>query len=258
MTRLLSDAMAYTAPPIRLATVLLMVEVVAAYLRGTASVAYFARGYLYSTGNVRARFGLLLIALLLTFCLTAVQTYSFLVLKLARMDPENPLYDVNVVLSFVGPLLFAYAVLRHKVVDLGFVLNRTLVYGAVSVIMLSAFALTEWAVGHVLEPSGRGENEAVDAVIAVLVTLSFTRVHAFVERYVEALFFRGWHENEKRLKRFTAEAGFVTRSESLRAAWLKELARFTGGAACSTRSLFRGRRDGVPRSRRKRVPASDR
>jgi hypothetical protein len=227
LTRVLSDAFAYTAPPIRLATLLLMVEVVAAYF---GSVVYFTRGYIKSTGNVRARFGLLLIALLLTFCLTAVQTYSFLVLKLARMDPENPLYDVNVVLSFVGPLLFAYAVLRHKVVDLGFVLNRTLVYGAVSVIMLSAFALAEWAVGHVLEPTGRGENEAVDAVIAVLVALTFTRVHAFVERDVEALFFRGWHENEKRLNRFTAEAGFVTRSESLRAAWRNELARFTGGA----------------------------
>lgn len=227
LVRFLSDFYAYTSPPIRIATTVLMVGVVLAYL---GSIVCFTRGYFISTGNIKARFALLLFALLLTFALTAVQTYSFLVLKLARMDPENPLYDVNVVLSFVGPLLFAYAVLRHKVVDLGFVLNRTLVYGGISVIMVSAFALIEWAVGHVLTPQGRNESAALDAAIAVVVTLSFTRVHGFVERYVEALFFRRWHENEERLKRFSAEAAFVTRAENLKSAWVEELKRFTGDA----------------------------
>ncbi len=222
-----SNYFAYTAPAIRLSLALLFVEVICAY---SASVVYFARGYATASGSVGARYGMLLIALLLTFCLTAVQTYSFFVLKLARMDPENPLYDVNVVLSLVGPLLFAYAVLRHRVIDLGFVLNRTLIYGGISIIMLSAFGLIEWAVGHVLQPQGRNESAALDAAIAVLVSLSFNRVHNFVERYVEALFFRSWHENEERLHRFVTEASFITRAENLKAAFVNELARFTGGA----------------------------
>ena len=222
-----SNYFAYTAPAIRLSIAILSLEVVVAY---SASVAYFARGYATASGSVRARYGLLLIALLLTFCLTAVQTYSFFVLKLARMDPENPLYDVNVVLSLVGPLLFAYAVLRHRVIDLGFVLNRTLIYGSISVIMLSAFGLIEWAVGHILQPHGRNESAALDAAIAVLVSLSFSRVHDFVERHVEALFFRSWHDNEERLKRFVTEASFVTRAENLKSAFVNELVRFTGGA----------------------------
>ncbi len=227
LVNFLSNYYAVVSPAIRATTLVLMVEVLFAYL---ASIAYLARGFALSTGSPRARYGLLLIALLLTFCLTAVQTYSFLVLKLARMDPENPLYDVNVVLSLAGPLLFAYAVLRHKVIDIGFVINRTLVYGSISVIMLSAFALLEWAVGHVLQLEGRNANAVLDAAIAVLITLSFTRVHAFVERYVEALFFRSWHENETRLSRFVADAGFVTREETLKGQWARELARFTGGA----------------------------
>lgn len=221
-----SNYFAYTAPAIRSSLAFLFLEVIVAY---SASVAYFARGYATASGSVRARYGLLLLALLLTFCLTAVQTYSFFVLKLARMDPENPLYDVNVVLSLVGPLLFAYAVLRHRVIDLGFVLNRTLIYGGISIIMLSAFGLIEWAVGHVLQPQGRNESAALDAAIAVLLSLSFSRVHDFVERHVEALFFRSWHDNEKRLNRFVIEASFVTRAENLKSAFVNELARFTGG-----------------------------
>jgi hypothetical protein len=222
-----TNYLAYSAPPLRLGTSFLFLEVVLAY---AATIAYLGRGYAAAAGSIRARYGLLLIALLLTFCLTAVQTYSFFVLKLARMDPENPLYDVNVVLSLAGPLLFAYAVLRHRVIDLGFVVNRTLIYGIISIVMLSAFGLIEWAVGHVLQPSGRNESAVLDATIAVLVSLSFSRVHDVVERYVEALFFRSWHENEKRLHRFTTEASFITRSENLKAAFIAELVRFSGGA----------------------------
>jgi hypothetical protein len=159
-----------------------------------------------------------------------VQTYSFLVLKLARMDPDNPLYDANVFLSLAGPLLFAYAVLAHKVVDLGFALNRTLVYGAVSVVMLSAFTVIKWAVGHTLLPHG-GVGAAFSAGMSVLVTLSFKRIFDFVEDNVEALFFRSWRDNEKALQRFTAQAGAIADPDDLKAAWIAELERFTGGAA---------------------------
>jgi uncharacterized membrane protein len=224
-----SNALAVTSPLIRGNVILLMIEEVYAY---AATVYYFARGYAGAKGTLRGRYALLLIALFLTFSLTAVQTYSFLVLKLARMDPENPLYDVNVVLSLIGPLLFAYAILRHRVVDLGFVLNRTLVYGAVSLILLSAFGLIEWAAAHVLTPTGRDQSAALDAGIAVAVSLMFNRVHDFVERYTEKLFFRRWHENEKQLRRLVDEAGFISRPERLQAAFAAELARFTGGAAC--------------------------
>ncbi|THD67085.1 histidine kinase N-terminal 7TM domain-containing protein [Phenylobacterium sp.] len=224
-----SNAFAYTSPLIRANVVLLIIEESFAY---AATVYYFARGYAGASGFLRARYGLLLIALFLTFSLSAVQTYSFLVLKLARMDPENPLYDVNVVLSLIGPLLFAYAVLRHRVVDLGFVLNRTLVYGAVSLIMLTAFGLVEWAVEHVLKPSGRNESALLDAVIAVSVYLTFHRVRDFVERHLEMVFFRRWHDNEKHLRQLVEEASFITRPDRLRSAFVAELVRFTGGAAC--------------------------
>ena len=223
-----SNATAVTSPLIRGNVILLMIEEVYAY---AATVYYFARGYAGARGALRGRYALLQIALVLTFSLSAVQTYSFLVLKLARMDPENPLYDVNVVLSLIGPLLFAYAILRHRVVDLGFVLNRTLVYGAVSLILLSAFGLIEWAVAHVLTPTGRDQSAVLDAGIAVGVSLMFNRVRDFVERYTERLFFRRWHENEKQLRRLVDEASFITRPERLQAAFAAELARFTGGAA---------------------------
>jgi uncharacterized membrane protein len=222
-----SNRYAYSSPITRLNQTFVFCEVLFAY---TGTVFYFLRGYAVSKGSLSARYAFLLAALFLTFCLTAVQTYSFLVLKLARMDPENPLYDVNVVLSFLGPLLFSYAVLRHRVVDLGFVINRTIVYGGVSVVLLSAFGLAEWVVEHVLKPEGRGASAVLDAAIAVGIYLAFHRVRDFVERNLEAVFFRRWHDNEKRLNRFVSDAGFIADPDNLKAAFLAELKRFTEGA----------------------------
>ena len=148
-----------------------------------------------------------------------------------RTEADNLLYNVNVVLSLLGPLLFAYAVLRLRVVDVGFVLNRTLVYGTVSLILLAAFGLVEWAVDHVFKPASHNESAVVDAVIAVGVFLAFHRVRDAVESRLQALFFRRWHDNEMRLRRFVEEAGAITRADNLTTAFVDELARFTGGAS---------------------------
>jgi GAF domain-containing protein len=70
----------------------------------------------------------------------------------------------------------------------------------------------------------------VDAAIAVGVFLAFHRVRDAVESRLQALFFRRWHDNEKRLRRFVEEASFITRADNLKTAFVEEFARFTGGA----------------------------
>lgn len=222
-----SNFTAFTSPLIHGNVFALMIEITLAY-GGTVYV--LAGGYRRADGDLRRRYLLLLIALLLTFALSLVQTFSFLVLKRAKMDPDNPLYDVNVVLSLLGPLLFSYAVLRHRVVDLGFVVNRTLVYGAVSLILLTAFGLTEWGVDKWLKPEGHQVSAIIDALVALGIFLTFHRVRDFVEHHLEALFFRSWHDNERTLRRFVFEASFITGPEALLAAFARELSRFTGGA----------------------------
>lgn len=132
--------------------------------------------------------------------------------------------------GIVAPAFFAYAIVRHRVFDLGFVLNRTLVYGAVSVILLVSFGLLEWLADHVVRIQGRETNAALDAGMALGVFLTFHRVRDAVEHGVERLFFRSWQANEAALSRFVKTAGFIARPQALVQAFAGELARFTGGA----------------------------
>lgn len=136
----------------------------------------------------------------------------------------------NVLAGVIAPVIFAYAILRHRILDLGFALNRTLVFSAVSAILLAAFGLTEWAVDHFVKIEGRERNALIDAAIALAIFLTFHRVRDFVEHTVESLFFRAWQEKEADLRRFVADAAFVTRRDALMTGFVGALSRFADGA----------------------------
>ena len=144
-----------------------------------------------------------------------------------------PTLAMDVLAGVVAPILFAYAILRHRVLDLGFALNRTLVYSVVSAILVGAFALSEWAVDHFVRIQGRETNALIDAAIALAVSLTFHPVRRFVEHAIEALFFRSWQEKAAALRKFVAEAGFITRREPLLRGFGGALARFSDGADCA-------------------------
>ncbi|WP_309750309.1 hypothetical protein [Novosphingobium sp.] len=130
----------------------------------------------------------------------------------------------------VAPGLLAYAVLRHKLFDLGFAVNRTLVFGSISLILLVGFALIEWAVDHLVPKSWHEASAFYSAGIAVGLFLLFHRIRDAVEHVIERLFFRSWHQNEAALKRFVAAAAHVEKPEALAGNFAAELGRFTGGA----------------------------
>jgi hypothetical protein len=135
-----------------------------------------------------------------------------------------------VVLSYAALILLTYAVLRRRLFDLGFALNRTLVYGAVSFILLAAFGLAEWAVDRVIPESWRGASAIYSAGIALLLFLSVHRLRDVVERQVERLFFHRWQQNEAALRRFVAAAGHFDQTAALCRAFAEEASRFAEGA----------------------------
>ncbi len=139
-------------------------------------------------------------------------------------------YVLALMTGLIAPGLLAYAVLKHKLLDFGFAVNRTLVYGALSVILLASFALLEWAVKHLIPKEWYGGSAYLSAAIAVGLFLLFHRIHHAVEQVIERLFFHKWQLNEAALRRFVRAAAHVEKPGALGANFAAELARFTGGA----------------------------
>ena len=194
-------------------------------------VYFLAVGWLRSPPEIRARFAVMFVALPITFVSQSIYVIATL-FGSVLVDLKSPFIIAAGLGIFIGPLLFTYAVFRHKVLDIGFAVNRTLVYGAVSAILLVAFGLAEWAFEHFLPFENRETGVLVDAGLALAVFLVFHRVRDFVEHHIEAFFFHKWHQNEARLRTFVGEAGFIGKTAALTQGFITELARFSGGAVC--------------------------
>ena len=176
----------------------------------------------------RHRFAMLLLALgMIYFSNILYAVFA----SFSHSDPRA-LTNTATIGRSAGAILFAYAVLRHRVIDVGFTLNRTLVYGGVSAILLAAFGLAEWGLHQLLELEGWEGSAVVNAALAVAVVLAFHPLRHVVEHYVSTLFFRPWRTKEQALRKFVHEGGFFTDAGRLAAAFAGALETFTGGSCC--------------------------
>jgi len=132
-----------------------------------------------------------------------------------------------------GTLLFAYAILRHRVIDIGFAVNQTLIYGVLSFLILLLFGLAEWGIEKIMPEAWRAHMEAnglISAGIALVIFLVFHRIRDGVEHVIEGVFFHKWRANEAKLNRFVRQAAHMLKPGALKAAAVAEFVRFSGGA----------------------------
>jgi len=144
-------------------------------------------------------------------------------------------------ISLLSTLVWLYALLRHRVLNIGFAINRVMVYGAASVGMLLSFGLFEWVAHHLLDFAGREKSVWLDAGIALGIFLVFHRLRHWGEKQIERLFFHTWHVKEQALRKFVKEAPFISRPDALLSAFTAALDRFTSGAG---HALYRRTPDG--------------
>jgi len=112
--------------------------------------------------------------------------------------------------SALAPLGMTYALLNRRVLDIGFALNRVAIFSGVSIVVVGAFMLFEWALGAWLQEQSHTTSIAVGAAVALLLGFSIRFVHDRVEHVLDRVFFRKRHEDEEAIRRFAREAAFVT------------------------------------------------
>lgn len=97
------------------------------------------------------------------------------------------------------PITVAYAVVKHRVFDVRFVIGRAVVYGLLTSTLLVAIAVLDFLIGQVLSETHIAT--IIEAVAAVAVGLSLNTLHRWLERFVDATLFRSRRRAERRLKR---------------------------------------------------------
>ncbi|HTX55579.1 MAG TPA: hypothetical protein VMD47_00610 [Candidatus Acidoferrales bacterium] len=114
----------------------------------------------------------------------------------------------------------AYPVFRHRLVDLNIIVSRATVFTVVSLIIVGAFVLVEWAIAGIFEHSigveKTGFAPQLITLAAVLVLGMSTRsIHRFVEKHLTQAFFRKRLRGLADIKRVAREADVATNPLSL-------------------------------------------
>ena len=115
----------------------------------------------------------------------------------------------------LGGLAITYALLKRRVLDFEFVLSRTLVVAIVSLIVVAAFVLLEWALGTVLAGVSHITGFVANAALALVLGVSLNYIHKRVDALVDFLLFRKRHRDERALLDYSKEAAFVTDPNAL-------------------------------------------
>ncbi len=113
------------------------------------------------------------------------------------------------------PAAVAYAILRHRIFDVGFVLNRTLVFGITSAVVIVVLAALEQIVQQYVTTLSRAQGAAVQFGIALAVVLLARNIHRRVDVAVDNVFFRMRHLQEAALRQFATTAQFYTEPQPL-------------------------------------------
>ncbi|HYK52894.1 MAG TPA: GAF domain-containing protein, partial [Candidatus Eremiobacteraceae bacterium] len=115
----------------------------------------------------------------------------------------------------LGAFAVTYALVKRRVLDSGFLLSRTLVFGIVSLIVVAAFALLEWVLGLMFAGASHATGLIANAALALVLGVSLSYIQKRVDTFVDAIFFRKRYDDERALRDFSHEAAFVTEREML-------------------------------------------
>lgn len=95
--------------------------------------------------------------------------------------PVTP--DIFYALNLAVPITVAYCIGRHHILDISFVLNRALVYGVVTLVVVAIFVLVDWFVARTMS-SKLGLFADIGAALVIGITLD--RLHQRIDRFTES------------------------------------------------------------------------
>jgi GAF domain-containing protein len=156
----------------------------------------------------------------LGFAVALISTLTNTIITTEATNTPFVVWTVLSLLSGIAPIAVAYAIVKHRVIDVNFVVSRTLVYGILTTFFVGIFAFIDWFVGHVLDQT----RWALVAEIGVAITVGFwmNGLHHRVDQFVDRVLFRRRHAAERRLARLTRGLPHATSSELVDASIVTE------------------------------------
>ncbi len=132
---------------------------------------------------------------------------------------DSVFWDVllSVTLVAVLPAAIGVAILRHRLYDIDLLINRTLVYGGLTMATVGSYLLLVLGFGWIARNLvGQGSNELAVASTTLIVAALFQPARRRIQSLVDRRFYRAHYDAQRTLEAFQARLRSQTDLETLR------------------------------------------
>ena len=166
------------------------------------------------------------------------------ILLLALASTHSPyLTQLSTAMQALALVGYLYAVLRTRLIDVGFVIDRALVFGLLTALVFGTFSILEQAL-HQFAVSDR-VGWALQAAAALVLALVLSPLHRRLESWIEQAFFRAQRLALLALERFARECPYVEHETHLLEMAIEQLRQQCGAVALYERGADGYRRRGA-------------
>jgi hypothetical protein len=132
------------------------------------------------------------------------------------LSSSHTLESLSVVaadLTVVMPIAMTYAILKRHVIDVRFVISRTVVYAALTTLIVAVIGAVDWLTSAYL--SQVRVAMAIDAAVTIGLAFVLHRLYGWIERAVDFLLYRRKHSAETYLNRLAKTLLRASRDDTI-------------------------------------------
>lgn len=120
---------------------------------------------------------------------------------------------IAAMLTVIMPISLMYAILKRHVIDVRFVISRTVVYAAITTIVVGLIGAVDWATSAYLHEARAAM--AIEALVTIGLGFVLHRTYRWLEYTVDFFLFRRKYEAESYLRRLARTLNFAEREDAV-------------------------------------------
>jgi len=147
--------------------------------------------------------------------IVGILTFAYVLIVSARKPFAiylEPIILTPALLLLVVPVMFGYAIVRYRLMDIDFIVKRSLIYGMVTTTMAAIYLLIIYGLGTLLaDIVGSEDSRTMNLVALIVIAFAFDPIKRRLQEWIDKIFYQERYNYEKALLGFTQELPRFTR-----------------------------------------------